>query len=181
MSKIDIRNRAIYIGRRDSYKRMAWFSVYAGHRCALALQSRHVVNERRRAECAEDGERPADPAPLGACEALAEEQSHTDAEHKSGRGDGFDFLYGQGCFFHGVFSRRFHAARSRGRGRFRRGTSAAWLRDVPRKSPRYRVASADRSSKRASNVEGGADRRFLRRSSPERGLQGHELRVFWLS
>ena len=75
----------------------------------------NVVNERRRAECAEDGKRPADPAPLGACEALAEEQSHADAEHKSGRGDGFEFLHGQGCFFHGVFSRRGSAAARRSR------------------------------------------------------------------
>ena len=65
----------------------------------------NVVNERRRAECPEDGERPADPAPLGACEALAEEQGHADAEHKSGRGDGFEFLHGQRCFFHGVIGR----------------------------------------------------------------------------
>ena len=65
----------------------------------------NVVNERRRAECPEDGERPADPAPLGACEALAEEQGHADAEHKSGRGDSFEFLHGQRCFFHGVIGR----------------------------------------------------------------------------
>jgi len=65
----------------------------------------NVVNERRRAECAEDGERPTDPAPLGACEALTEEQGHANAEGKAGRGDGFEFLHGQRGFFHGVIGR----------------------------------------------------------------------------
>lgn len=86
--------------------------IYKGVSVVSAVHV-NVVNERRRAECTEDGERPTDPAPLGACEALAEKQGHTDAEHKSGRGDNFEFLHRQGCFFHGGSDRGGSAAASR--------------------------------------------------------------------
>ena len=51
-----------------------------------------VINERRRTYRAENRERPANPAALAPAETMAEEQCKTNAEHKSGRGDGLEFF-----------------------------------------------------------------------------------------